>query len=122
MSSFTPGYAYKLKLNYTNPPKPKYAICVCGKRPLFLLISTEPRTRYNQDSQVQVTPSELLFLTHNSFVNTGESVTMVEPVSGRLLKDYGPIPEGVKQRIIDAIAKSQTLSPRFITLFTTNLS
>lgn len=121
MSTLLVGHAYTLQLKYTNPPKKKYAICVCEQKPLFLLISSKARTRYCQSSQVKVTAADLNFLRYDSFINTGEAVTIVEPVSGRVLKDHGPIPEDLKEKVIGAIAESPTLPQRFINLFTTNL-
>ncbi len=113
--SFVCGNAYLLKCYFTQPrPKNKYALCVCEEKPLFFLISTSPRKCYNPDSQLEVTQTDLSFLAHDSYVNTGEVITCIIDSSCDVLKDYGPMPHVLRERIKSTVVKSDTLSKRFI--------
>lgn len=112
---FICGNAYLLKCHFTKPyPKEKYAICVSKEKPLFFLISSNPRTRFNTISQLQVTPSDLSFLSQESYINTAEVITCVIPHSCNVLRDYGPVPDHIKQQIKSLVSNSDTLPERFI--------
>lgn len=113
--SFVCGNAYLLKCYFTQPrPKNKYALCVCEEKPLFFLISTSPRNFYAADSQLMVATTDLSFLSHDSYVNTAEVITCIVDSTCDVLKDYGPMPHVLRERIKSTVLKSDTLSKRFI--------
>jgi len=113
--SFKSGNAYLMKFRFTRPhPKEKYAICVCEEKPLFFFISSNPRTRFQKDSQLKVSPNDLPFLRKNSFVNTAEVVTCVIPHTFEIITDFGSIPNHIKQQIKMIVQESEALSERFI--------
>jgi hypothetical protein len=113
--SFTCGHAYLIKFLFTKPrPKEKYAVCVNEEKPLFFLISSNPRTRFKPDSQLKVSRTHLPFLRKESFINTAEAVTCVVPHTCSILKDFGSIPETVKHQIKMLVRESETLPERFI--------
>jgi len=97
--TFTPGQIYLLFCNYTNPPKSKFAICVCGIKPLFFFINSEPRPFPDQSSQIMVTPHELPFLNYDSYINAADVVTCVEPITCIVKKNLSVIPKSVADKI-----------------------
>jgi hypothetical protein len=120
--SFTCGNAYLIKFRFTRPrPKEKYAICVCEEKPLFFFISSNPRTRFLADSQLKVSQTDLPFLRKNSYVNTAEAVTCVVPHTCNIIKDFGSIPDHIKERIKMLVRKSDTLPERFISIIINGL-
>lgn len=120
--SFTCGNAYRLKCYFTQPnPKEKYALCVCEEKPLFFLINSLPRRRHTANSQLKITPGELPFLAHDSYINTAEVITCVVSASCDILKDYGPISRVLKQRIKSTVLDSVTLPTRFINTISAKL-
>ncbi|QTA83235.1 Uncharacterized protein dnl_56300 [Desulfonema limicola] len=113
--SFTCRNAYLIKFRFTKPrPKEKYAICVCEEKPLFFFISSNPRTRFLPDSQLKVSPTDLSFLRKDSYVNTAEAVTCVIPHTCKIIKDFGTVPENIRQQIKALVRESETLPKRFI--------
>ena len=119
---FICGNAYLLKCNFTKPhPKEKYAICVGKEKPLFFLVSSNPRTRFNTTSQLQVTPSDFSFLSQESYINTAEVITCVIPYTCNILKEYGPVPDQIKKQIKSIVRNSDTLPPRFIDIIISKL-
>jgi len=112
--SFICGNAYLIKFRFTRPPKEKYAICVCEEKPLFFFISSKPRTRFVSDSQLKVSPTDLPFLRKDSYVNTAEVVTCVIPHTCSIIKDFGSVPEHIRQQIKTLVRESETLPKRFI--------
>jgi hypothetical protein len=119
---FICGNAYLLKCHFTKPhPKEKYAICVSKEKPLFFLISSNPRTRFNTTSQLRITPSDLSFLSQESYINTAEVITCVIPHTCNILRDYGPVPDHIKQQIKSLIRNSDTLPKRFIDIIISKL-
>ena len=119
---FICGNVYLLKCYFTQPkPKKKYAVCVCEEKPLFFLISSSPRKKPCAKSQLLVTPTDLSFLLHNSYVNTAEAITCVVPYTCKVLKDYGSMPSQLKQRIKSAASNSVSLPKRFIDIITSKL-
>lgn len=121
--SFICRNAYLLKCYFTRPnPKNKYAICVCEQKPLFFFISTNPRTRFNPDSQLHVSTSDLSFLNHDSYINTAEVVTCTLHHTCDILKDYGSIPNHIKEQIIKKVHDSNTLPQRFVDLIINKIS
>lgn len=120
--SFTCGNSYLIKFRFTRPkPKEKYAICVCEEKPLFFFISSNPRTRFLPDTQLKVSPKDLPFLREESYVNTAEVVTCVVPHTCHIIRDFGSIPENVKQQIKKIARNSETLPERFIDIITSKL-
>lgn len=120
--SFTCGNAYLIKFQFTKPiPKEKYAICVCAEKPLFFFISSNPRTRFVSASQLKVTAADLSFLRKNSYINTAEVVTCVIPHTCTVIKNFGSIPEHIKQQIKTFTHESETLPQRFIDIITSKL-
>lgn len=111
---FRNGEAYQIRCTYINPPKNKYAICVCAEKPLLFFINTEPRSHFHIDTQILVTPKDFHFLKHNSYINTGDIVTCIVPTTCWLLNEYGEIPQGIKEKIIGCVQKSTTLAGRHI--------
>ena len=113
--SFACGNAYLLKCYFTQPePKNKYALCVCEEKPLFFLISSFPRKMYSAASQLKVSPTDLPFLAHDSYINTAEAVTCIVQSTCDVLKDFGSMPTILKTRIKSTIPESDTLQKRFI--------
>lgn len=119
---FAYGNAYLIKFWFTRPrPKEKYAICVCEEKPLFFFISSNPRTRFVSASQLKVSPTDLPFLRKISYVNTAEAVTCVIPHTCNIIKDFGPLPEHIKQQIKILVRESETLPKRFIDIIISKL-
>ncbi len=120
--SFICGNAYLINFRFTKPrPKEKYAICVCEEKPLFFFISSNPRTRFEPASQLKVSPRDLSFLRKNSYVNTAEVVTCVIPHTCNIIKDFGSVPEQIRQQIKILVRESETLPKRFIDLIISKL-
>jgi len=106
--------AYLLHCSFTRPPKEKYAICVCNKTPLLFFINSEARTRYDITSQLAVTPDDMPFLRHDSYINAAEVITCVIPTTCTIKKTFGHVPPHIKQAIIALVSNSKTLPKRFI--------
>jgi len=114
---FICGDAYLLNVKFARPkPKNKFAICVCKEKPLFFLISSEPRRKFNANSQIKLLPIDLPFLSYPSYLNTSEVVTCILPHTCRIIKEFGPIPSDLKQKIKSVVHESETLPQRFINI------
>ena len=116
--------AYLIKFNVIRPSaKEKYAICVCDdeNKPLFFLISSNPRTRFSPVSQMEVSSADLFFLRNKSYINIAEVITCVDSRTGNVIKDFGTIPEHIKQKIKIIVKESETLPERFIDIITNKL-
>jgi hypothetical protein len=112
--SFICGNAYILNCEFTRPlPKKKYAICINQEKQLFFFINTNPRRRYDQFTQLEVTPSELPFLKYNSFINIAEHFVCEIPLCDKI-KDFGSIPDHIKQKIQKVIPDVMTLPQSLI--------
>lgn len=111
---FKTGEAYLVSCTYTNPPKNKFAICVCEKKPLLFFINSNPRSQFHPDSQILVKPSDFPFLTYDSYINTADVVTCAGPPTCKVLKKFGNIPQNIRQTIKATVANSSTLPLRFI--------
>ena len=61
---------------FTNPPKEKFAICVCPEEKLFFFINSRPRRL--AEAQVEIQDYELDCLSHYSHVDTSKVVTFSE--------------------------------------------
>jgi len=118
---FRIGQIYLLFCLYTKPPKPKIAICVCDSKPLFFFINSEPRPYLDQSSQILVTPHELPFLDYNSYINTSEVVTCVEPITCIIKKKFSVVPKSVADKIKKTVKSSTTLAERHIKTILRNL-
>ncbi|WP_207689041.1 hypothetical protein [Desulfonema limicola] len=81
---------------------------------MFFFISSNPRTRFLPDSQLKVSPTDLSFLRKDSYVNTAEAVTCVIPHTCKIIKDFGTVPENIRQQIKALVRESETLPKRFI--------
>lgn len=119
---FTNWGAYLLHCTYIKPkPKNKYAICVsCNEKDLFFFINTEPRKIFAAETQLKVSPAELPFLSHNSYINTADFITCIIGATCEVVQDFGQIPEQLKAQIKVAVEKSDTIPPRFIRDILTN--
>lgn len=111
--SFVAGNAYLIKFRFTKPkPKEKYAVCVDGEKPLLFFISSNPRFRFLPDTQLEVSPGDLNFLKKISYINTAEAITCIIPHTCNILKDFGSVPNHVRQRIKSVVRESETLPER----------
>lgn len=119
--SFQLGRIYLLFCNYTDPQKPKFAICVCDRKPLFLFINSEPRKFPDKASQVPVSPKELNFLDYESYIDTSNVLSCLEGVSCKILKNFPIVPKTVADRIKKAVRESSTLAGRHIATILRNL-
>ncbi len=70
------GDVILVKCQFTNPPKEKFAICVCPEEKLFFFINSQPRRL--AEAQVEIQDYELDCLSHNSHVDTSKVVTFSE--------------------------------------------
>ncbi|MBF0259989.1 MAG: hypothetical protein HQK62_14375 [Desulfamplus sp.] len=119
---FTCGNAYLIKFMFTKPaPKEKFVVCVCDIKPLFLFISSNPRTRFDINSQLKVFPVDLPFLKRASFINLAECITCVVPHNCTIVKDFGVINEVIRSQIKSRVLNSETLPQRFIDKIINNL-
>ena len=71
--ALSPGDVILIYCKFISPQKHKYALCVCPHLPRFFFINSAPRSS-KPDAQLRVSTSDLPFLKHDSFVNTGEMV------------------------------------------------
>jgi len=113
--SFFPGFAYKVHYPLMKPlPKEKYIICASDiNKYLVFFISSGPRPHQQEESQIIVSPSELTFLSRNSIINTAE-ITICNPITCRVVADYGKIPSSLLDKICTAVDNSETLARRHI--------
>lgn len=118
---FEIGRVYLLFCNYTDPQKPKFSICVCDQKPLFLFINSEPRRVPDKSSQVLVSPKELGFLDYDSYIDTANVLSCLEGVSCKILKNFPVIPKSVADKIKKAVKSSSTLAVRHIATILKNL-
>ena len=114
--SFICGNAYLIDCQFTKPPKKKYAVCVCDydKKPLLFFINSSPRTRFAPSSQLKIFPIDLAFLRKESYINTADVITCDIPYTCDIIKNFGPVPDHVKQKIKKIVHESETLPNRFI--------
>jgi hypothetical protein len=114
--------AYLLYCTYIRPkPKNKYAICVSSNgKDLFFFINTEPRKIFDPGTQLKVSPLELSFLKYDSYINTADFITCIVGTTCEVKKDFGQIPESLKEQIKIIVENSETLPPRFIQDILTN--
>jgi len=91
----------------------KYVICLDENRPLLFFINTNPSRLY-PETQLQVTPSELPFLTHNSFIDTSTPITCTLSKTCKIEKDHGQVPDDIKDKIRHLVRNSDQLPARHI--------
>jgi len=113
--SFVSGTAYKVHYPLMSPsPKEKYIICVSDiDKYLVFFINSERRLHHPQESQIPASPLDLPFLSTNSFINTAE-ITKCNPITCRVVADYGKIPTLLLDKICTAVNSSETLALRHI--------
>lgn len=117
---FLAGHAYLIFCHITIPPKEKFVICVDTEKPLFFFINSKPRKFHSQTSQVKINSNHLAFLKYDSYIHTGEATTCVEARTCTIYKDFGDIPNSVKQMVKNAVKISDTLPQRFIDIILAN--
>lgn len=69
------GDVIRIRANFTNPPKPKYLICVCPKNCYYLVINSEPY-QLAAEAQLRVTKGEIGALEHTSYIDTAKLVKL----------------------------------------------
>lgn len=111
---FKTGEVYLINCTYINPPKDKFAICVCEKKPLLFFINSKPRKYFHPDSQLLAKTTDFPFLKYDSYINTADIVTCVVPITCTVKKQFGNIPSNIRGEIKKAVEGSNTLPPRFI--------
>jgi len=91
----------------TRPPKDKFIICVCPEELLFFFINSNPPVA--EDAGVDITPSDLPCLSHESYVDTSMMV-MVYPDELDETSARGEISLSTRRRIA-ACARSHGILP-----------
>lgn len=117
------GQVFHLQCVACNPPKPKFHVLArIDPTPTFFLINSHP-TPFQQarphlmSSMFQVTPSELTFLTHDSWLDCtilmgGHTAQALETHVLKNSRDYlGRLPVA-QRRIVRAIVGASKLLPR----------
>ena len=113
--SFVSGRAYRVCYHLVgSSPKEKNIICVSDvDKYLVFFIVSEPRLHQPEGSQIRISPSELFFLSFDSFVDTAE-ITICNPITWKVVADYGKIPNVLRDKICTAVSTSETLALRYI--------
>lgn len=106
--SISPGDVLWVYARFLASPKPKYALCVCAEeQQLFFFINSEPR-RSKPDAQVEVTPADLHFLSHTSFINTGTPLVFPDQDLENA-KPMGRLPTNKLKEVADVVANNRYL-------------
>ena len=105
-----PGDVLYIYCVYSNPPKNKYAICVCPHFPLFFFINTYPR-RTSPDAQVYIEKTELSCLRRDSYINTAAMFTFAQNELDKSEK-RGVLTDAIRARIIYAVSNHDYLPLR----------
>lgn len=101
----------------TNPPKEKFAICVCPEKKLFFFINSQPRRL--AEAQVEIQDYELDCLSHNSHVDTSKVVTFSE-CELQTSRHKGPLSNMLKLRIKRRVREHPHLAKRYADLVDRN--
>lgn len=119
---FVTGHAYRIWCSFIQPAAgEKFCICAHFEKPVLFFINFEPRRFFPPSSQLQVTTIDFPFLSYSSYINTADNVTCHHPLTCRILEEYGEIPQHIKDRIKAAVAESETLPQRFISIICAEL-
>ena len=110
------GDVLRIYCRHINPPNNKYVICVCPTPAWFFFINSEPRRA--AVAQVQILPSELPCLAHNSFVDTSKFVTFSTAELDAALREKkrrkGRLSQMLKLRIKRVVQNHTLLPPAHI--------
>lgn len=107
--ALSPGDVILIYCKFISPQKHKYALCVCPHLPRFFFINSAPRSS-KPDAQLQVSTTDLPFLKHDSFVNTGEMVAFSK-MDLSTAQRLGHLPEAKKRELTALVLSSPYLTP-----------
>lgn len=115
------GRAYRYWCRWIDPPHHKRGICICDSRSWFFWFNTD--AAFHGVAQMAVTQVEFpAALTKDCFLDLSELLcASPQELAGK--DDYGPIPDPLRQRILQALSTPiRTLADANRHLAITNLT
>ena len=113
------GEVILVRTTLTNPPKEKFAVCVCNARGLFFFINSEPRRR-KLDAQVLIHVHELGCLSHDSYIDTSQ-LRVFRPEEMATAQMKGNISVSIRQRVKASVLNHGHLPPGHKAIIEQNL-
>lgn len=118
MASCKLGHVYIVNTALSQPPKEKYAVCICVDPRLFVWINSKARPHGKDQLQIEAGCHELV--KHDSHIDLSKLFAHPD-FEMEVAKEFARISKELCQRIIEQLESNEMLSRQHIDLIKTNL-